>query len=247
MLSLHYVKEVVRLRKYEIIYQKFCDEIEQGILKPGDCLPSERLIMEEYDVSRDTVRKAMNYLEQNHYIMKMQGRESVVIDRARYELPISQITTFSELAAMGKYDVVTIVEDLSVVVGNKHIMKTLNVDEEEEVYRLSRIRKIDGERVILDKDLFIRKYVPKLTVSICEGSIYNYLENKLNLKIGIAEKIITVCEATDEDKKLLELNGVDYVAVVKSFTSLETGELFQYTESRYRVDKFQFVEYAKRL
>ena len=40
--------------------------------------------------------------------------------------------------------------------------------------------------------------------------------------------------------------GGGVVAVVTSVTALETGEIFQHTISRHRVDKFRFVETAKR-
>ena len=45
---------------------------------------------------------------------------------------------------------------------------------------------------------------------------------------------------------LLDLNDEPYIAVVASFTRLTDGTLFQYTESKHRIDKFQFIEFAKR-
>ena len=125
-------------------------------------------------------------------------------------------------------------------------MRKLEVDENTEVYRVRRVREIDGERVILDEDYFLRDYVPRLTREICEGSIYEYLENELKLKIGIAKKIITVRHANQEETMLLDLNDEPYIAVVASFTRLTDGTLFQYTESKHRIDKFQFIEFAKR-
>ncbi len=232
--------------KYRSIYEEYVNQIENGTLNPGDSLPSEGKMMEQFQSSRDTVRKAMTLLEQNHYILKMRGKESIVLDRNKYNFPLSKITSFTELSNEQHMNVKTIVADLSIIIGDERMMRKLNVDENTEVYRVRRIREIDGERIILDEDYFLRDYVPRLTKEICEHSIYHYLEHDLKLKIGIAKKIITVKHVTDEEALLLDLNNDPYIAVVTSFTRLDDGTLFQYTESKHRIDKFQFIEFAKR-
>lgn len=37
-----------------------------------------------------------------------------------------------------------------------------------------------------------------------------------------------------------------HVVVVRNYVYLEDTTLFQYTESRHRLDKFQFVDFARR-
>lgn len=232
--------------KYRSIYQEYVNQIENGALNPGDSLPSEGKMMEQFHSSRDTIRKAMTLLEQNHYILKTRGKESVVLDRSRYNFPLSKISSFTELALQQNINVKTTIADLSIIIGEERIMRKLEVDENTEIYRVRRVREIDGERVILDEDYFLRDYVPRLTREICEGSIYEYLEKELKLEIGIAKKIITVRHANREETMLLDLSDEPYIAVVASFTRLTDGTLFQYTESKHRIDKFQFIEFAKR-
>lgn len=232
--------------KYKAIYQHYADQIDQKAIQPGASLPSEGKMMEEFGVSRDTVRKAMTLLEQNGYILKARGKESRVADRSWHDFPISKIKTFTELMEEEQADFSTIVEDLSILVADEDAMCRLGVDENEEVYRLIRARSIDRERILLDKDFLLRRYVPKLTREICSGSLYVYLEQELGLKIGVAKKIVRVQPVTREDRAYLDLHDDPVVAVVTSYTRLEDGTLFQYSESRHRIDKFQFVEYARR-
>ena len=81
--------------KYKQIFEHYSSLIEGEKLRPGESLPPEREIMEEFGVSRDTVRKAMQLLEQNKYISKKRGRESIVraegrlifLSRGSYRLP----------------------------------------------------------------------------------------------------------------------------------------------------------------
>lgn len=237
------------ISKYRQIYEYYHELIESGGLRPGDSMPSEREMTEEFGVSRDTVRKAMQLLENAGVITKSRGRESVVKKRDLFDFPISRINSFKEMARQLQWkDVVTHVEDLCVIEADEGSELALRLDcaPGEEVYRLKRVREIEGERVIFDIDYFKRSVVPKLTREICAGSVYDYLENELGIKIGIAQKIVTVEEAGREDKLYLDLDGSGVVAVVTSITALEGGGIFQYTESRHRIDKFRFTVTAHR-
>ena len=235
------------MSKYKQIYEHYKSMIDNRLISPGESLPAEREIMEEFSVSRDTVRKAMQLLENERYISKMRGRESVVNDRSQFDFPIARISSFKEMARQVQWkNVVTIVEDLSIIEADEKLAVQMDAKLGEEIYRVMRVREIDGEKIILDIDYFKRSYVPRLTKEICSGSIYEYLENELKLKIGMAQKIVTVVEATRQDRMYMDLNGSNVVAVVTSITALETGEIFQLTLSRHRIDKFRFVETARR-
>ncbi|MBR8645494.1 GntR family transcriptional regulator [[Brevibacterium] frigoritolerans] len=50
--------------------------MEEGAFPINSKLPSESSFMEEYDISRDTVRKSLQLLEQNGYIHKIKGKGS---------------------------------------------------------------------------------------------------------------------------------------------------------------------------
>ena len=115
-----------------------------------------------------------------------------------------------------------------------------------EVYHIERIRDIDGEKIILDIDYINAQVIPHLTKEIVQDSIYEYIENDLVLKVSFAKKEITVIQASDQEKELLDMDGFDLLVCVKSYTYLEDATLFQYTESKHRPDKFRFVEFARR-
>ena len=56
-------------KKYLNIYNVIVSKIESKEYQPNDKLPSEKELMDEYSVSRDTVRKSLNMLEQNGYCL----------------------------------------------------------------------------------------------------------------------------------------------------------------------------------
>ena len=68
----------------------------------------------------------------------------------------------------------------------------------------------------------------------------NTLRKELGLHISYSQRVIEVQPCTEDDRKYLDLNGTDYVVVVKNFTHLYDGSQFEYTESRHRLDIFTF-------
>ena len=64
--------------KYQTVYDELKREIVSGRLAPGEKMPSELKLMERYDFSRQTIRKALEELTKDGYIHKVQGSGSFV-------------------------------------------------------------------------------------------------------------------------------------------------------------------------
>ncbi|WP_172368933.1 trehalose operon repressor [Sporosarcina jiandibaonis] len=234
------------MKKYLAIYHDLVDKTKNNYWGEAEMLPSENSLTLEYDVSRETIRKALDLLAQNGYIQKVRGKGSVILNVNKFDFPVSGIVSFKELATNLKMPTRTIVNELSLIEADEKLQYKLDVEPGETVWKVVRTREISGEKVILDKDYFNKSIVPVLTKKACEDSIYEYLENKLNLKISYARKEITVEEPTNEDRELLDLDGHSNIVIIKSVVYLDDTTLFQYTESRHRPDKFQFVDFARR-
>lgn len=234
------------MNKYLVIYQEIASEIDQGKWQAGKLLPSENEFKELYHTSRETIRKALNLLSQNGYIQKVRGKGSIVIPRNKYDFPVSGLVSFKELAEKMGTKPKTTVHQLSLIKPTTFIRKQLQVSTEQEVWEVLRVRDLEGDKIILDKDYLLKDNVPQLTEEICADSIYAYLEGELGLTISFAKKEITVEEPTKEDRELLDIEGYSNIVVIKNYVYLDNASLFQYTESRHRPDRFRFVDFARR-
>lgn len=237
---------IIMKAKYISIYEEIVEKINNKEYEPGSKIPSENDLMKMYDVSRDTIRKSLTKLEQDGYIQKIKGKGSVVLEINKFNFPVSGLVSFKQLAENMGLKCETIVEKFQLSDMDKNSRAVLQGEEGEQVWKVIRVRKIDGERVILDKDFINKKYVDNLTEEICRNSIYEYIENELGLQISFAKKEITVESVTEEDRKYLDLKNHDKIVVVKNYVYLNDTSLFQYTESRHRTDKFRFVDFARR-
>lgn len=226
-------------------------DIEKKILNkeypPHTLLPSEKQLIEIYGVSRETIRKALNLLRNAGYIQKKQGKGSIVLDINRFDFPISGLTSFKELQETQKIPSETIVVELEKTTVTPALQEVTEWPIDTEVWKLVRQRKIDGESVIVDTDYLLTSIIPELPQEKAEESIYAYFEEDLGLEIAYAQKEITIEPVTNEAKTLLNLHPNDtQVVIVRSLVYLEDTRCFEYTESVHRLDKFRFVDFARR-
>lgn len=234
------------MSKYENIYKKILNKIESGDFAAGSKLPGEFELMKIFDSSRDTIRKALGLLAQNGYIQKSQGRGSIVLDLNRYDFPISGVVSFKEITQNIKEHVTTEIICFEKIHPDTRFQNLFSIGKNDSIWFIQRLRRLDQEAIILDTDILNAQIVPNLTKEIAQDSLYEYIENTLHLTIAYAKKEITCQNVNGQDEKLLDLNAYDMIVNVTSYTYLADTRLFQYTSSRHRPDKFQFVDFARR-
>ncbi|MBO0476578.1 trehalose operon repressor [Vagococcus sp. DIV0080] len=235
------------MNKFHEIFLDLEKKILTNDYPPQSLLPSENQLMKIYGVSRETIRKALNLLTNAGYIQKKQGKGSFVLDVKRFDFPLSGLTSFKELQANQHISNQTIVTTLEKEFVTPQLSQVSDWQVGEEVWHLIRQRRIDGEVVILDKDYLLADVIPELPLEKAEDSIYAYFEDELGLEIAYAKKEIEVKLITNEIQELMDLRPEDtHVIVVTSLVFLEDTTCFEYTESYHRLDKFRFVEFARR-
>ncbi|MGI6511432.1 MAG: GntR family transcriptional regulator [Catenisphaera adipataccumulans] len=67
------------MTKFIEIYHRLANDIRQNLYVPYTYLPAENELMKQFDVSRDTVRKALGLLAEKGYIQKRRGKGSMVL------------------------------------------------------------------------------------------------------------------------------------------------------------------------
>ncbi|GAA0369145.1 trehalose operon repressor [Alkalibacterium iburiense] len=234
------------MNKFQEIYLDIESEILNQKYKPGDLLPSENKLAHMYNVSRETIRKALTLLLESGYIQKQQGKGSIVLDIKRFDFPISGLTSYKELQEAQNIESETILIENKVITIPEYIADFVKVSKDTRVHCVIRARKVEGEVIILDKDYLFTSVIDTIPNKEAEHSLYHYIEKKLGLTIGFARKEFIVEHATKEDKEWMDLHGDTHVVVTRSEVHLEDTTLFQYTESRHRLDKFRFVDFARR-
>ncbi len=86
------------MAKYQVLAEALQQKIIEGILSPGNKLPSEYELQKEFQVSRQTVRNALEVLEKQGFVRGRQGSGTYVLDREAEERKksrrIAVVTTY---------------------------------------------------------------------------------------------------------------------------------------------------------
>ncbi|HLV08689.1 MAG TPA: GntR family transcriptional regulator, partial [Halanaerobiales bacterium] len=111
-----------RLSKYIIIKNYYLEYIEKNELKEGALLPSELEVSRKFKYSRDTVRRALNELENEGYVRRERGKGTFYTRPVRKfgERKIAVLTTF-----VSNYIFPSIISGIEGVVSSRNYMLTL--------------------------------------------------------------------------------------------------------------------------
>lgn len=234
------------VNKYSQIFSDIVADIDNQRYQQGDRIPSETELMQGYEASRGTVRKAVDMLQERGYVQKIHGKGVFVLRSGNIEFQLSGIVSFKEAHQHLGRRVSSRVAEMETVPADAQLAKLLDVREKTPLLKIKRVRNIDNENVILDINYFVASLVPGLDREAAAGSIYEFIEQRLGLNVSYARRVIEAQACNDDDRRYLDLNGMDHVIVVKNHTHLYDGRQFEYTESRHRLDKFFFSDVARR-
>lgn len=234
------------MKKYEVIFKALEKQIINNQYKVGDYLPTEKELTDSYQVSRDTIRKALQLLTEAGYIRKIHGSGSQIIKHDQINFPVSELTSYQELVQQQGLQSKTNVIAIDKLIVDEKMANLTGFEANKIIWRVIRQRVVDNVASVLDIDYLDKALVPQMSREIAEHSIYDYLEKQLHLDIAYAKKEITIDQINDRDKLLLDIGNEHHLVSVKSKVYLANNQQFQFTESRHKLEKFKFVDFARR-
>lgn len=233
--------------KYTEIYEYLKNKILNDEFKSGEKLPSENELTSLFEVSRNTVRRAINQLSFEGLVASVHGKGVFILEKQQLKFLVGGLQSFKEASVTNNVNYLTHVHRFEELTVDEKLSKKTGFSLGSKVIYIIRSRNIDGEESILDINFFLKDIIKDLDKNIASKSIYEHIENTLSLKIAGAQKIVSVEAVSNLDMKFIDLKHYNLVAIIKNYVYLEDGTLFEYTESRHRPDKFTFSTYAKRL
>ncbi len=230
------------------IYDDIKGDILEGTYPFQSFLPSEAQLVQKYECSHNTLRRALTALADEGLVQPIHGKGVRVIwrPRSRALFEVGGIETYDESVRRMELDSETKVTLFEQVKATEKAAHRTGFEVGSDLIHLERVRSIAGCPVIHDESYFLASDVQGLDADKASSSIYRYLEQDLGLKIAQSSRQITVEPATKRDYELLDLPEDCYMAVVSNQVFTAAGEMFEYTCSRHRPDYFIFHDIARR-
>ncbi|RDU37673.1 phosphonate metabolism transcriptional regulator PhnF [Neobacillus piezotolerans] len=220
-------------------------EIAAGSLKPGDSIPSEREYAELHEISRMTVRQAINNLVSAGILYRQKGKGTFV-STPKIEQELFGLTGFTEdMVARGMKPENRLLS-FAAVSANQAIADALSVQENELLYEIKRIRLADGIPMAIETVYMPKQLVPGLTENQTAFSVYSYIEDVLGLTILDATQEIEASAAGPVDAGHLGIKEGSPILLITRTSRLGDGTPFEYVQSAFRADRYKFIHNLRR-
>jgi GntR family transcriptional regulator len=176
---------------YEILHQN----IVRGEWQPDDMLPSEVELMERYNVSRITVRQALDELVNEGLIYRQRGRGTFVahptVDQA-----LTRIISFTEDMRRRGFSPGTEVLFSGLELALPEVAEKLQLEPGAELVRLDRLRLADNEPMSIEESHLVHCYCPGvLQHNYAANPLREVLEQHYSIRLVRAKQSIRAIAA----------------------------------------------------
>ncbi|MCX7056801.1 MAG: GntR family transcriptional regulator [Proteobacteria bacterium] len=221
---------------YRQLQRALKDAIDQRILGPEDALPAERDLAVDFNVSRITVRKALDGLVGDGLLVRRQGSGNFV--SGRVEKNFSMLTSFSEdMRARGRIPrSIWLKRSVGTVTPEESL--ALRLSPGTPVYRFHRLRYADDAPMALEYATVVATAVPSLEA--VDSSLYEALERSGNRPVHALQRLRAVL-LTAAQAELLKAKPGEAGLLVERLGSTRDGRAIEMSLSYYRGDTYDFV------
>jgi GntR family transcriptional regulator len=217
------------------------DEINTGRWEVGERLPSEREICETFQLSRTTVREALDALVNEGMLRREKGRGTFVADPKIMEHWLDLPDSFTDAMQQQGYRVETKVLNLNVMPAPYKVRQELRLKPDERVIVLDRLRAILNEPILVVTSYITERYCPGLKhEDFTQFSLYQVLREKYQINIASAKRCMEAVAANELEANLLHVKFGAPLMLIESTAYLEDGTPIEYFKARHRGDRTRF-------
>lgn len=226
---------------HQQIKEDLLKKIHSGDYKKNEIIPKEIDLAEQYHVSRPTVRQAVQSLVADGYLERKQ-RKGTIVKRNKINQEFTHIIESydSEMKRKGlkpKTKVLTFKKENA----NLDICLNLNITEDEEVYKLVRLRYAETDPIVLVTTYLPVKMLPELLeINFSERKLYDAL-TELDFPITSIVRKLEVIKADETTSDLLDITEEDPIFYFHSVGYTNNRIPIEYSISKYRGDLNSFI------
>jgi Transcriptional regulators len=211
--------------------------------KPGEKIPAEVELVEEFDVSVITIKKALEILVNEGLIYRRRGKGTFVAEK-KISSESSKLTSATELFKKSGHCSSIVVLECQIEKTGVYRAKLLGCNEDDQVIRLSRLRSLDSEAYSYEVNYLPLGFFPSLQNSYKSGSLYTFMEEKYNLVPSKSEEVYKAILLDNHTAKLLNQKKGDAAMHMIGKVFDQYGRVISIEESIYRSDKFELKVFA---
>lgn len=224
---------------YYQLYEILRGHIQRSEWKPGDVIPSESELIEQYGVSRTTVRQVLDMLVNEGLIYRERGRGSFVA-HPTLEHGLVRIVNFTEDMLQRGFTPASQVLSARLLPAPEEIAHKLRVDAGEELAELKRLRLANDEPLSIEEAFLVHRHCPGVLArrDYANHSLREVLDEEYGIRWLRAKQIIRAILAPRPLAELLSINPQSALLYVERVSYSQRDIPIEFLRTYYRGDRY---------
>ncbi|WMJ22338.1 GntR family transcriptional regulator [Paludicola sp. MB14-C6] len=232
--------------KKQPAYLKIYQSLKQGIMDKtypvGTLFPPEPQLESEFKVSRTTIRKAIDLLVKDGYIVVKQGYGTQVISQKTMQ-NLNRLTSVSQTLKNRGFDIGVKTTYIEKIKSDIDLSNEFEIQLNTDLICISRIQLANGFPVAIAKNYILAELVPEIEKSKSKiMSLYKFLKDKYNIEFTSAKDILSACNSSFEDSNLLEIEPKTALITIKRKCYIN-NQIAELDLVKIIADKYEFEVY----
>jgi len=223
---------------YDQLYRLLRGKIQDGMWQPDDMLPTETELMKQYELSRATVRQALDLLVNDGLIYRQRGRGTFVA-RPTIEQILGRIISFTEDMQSRGFKPHTTILNRALLAAPEEIAEALQAAPGTELAHIERLRLADDEPMSIESSFLIHRMCPGVIERYDgSGSLRHLLEQSYGIRLVHARQKIRAVAAA---RPLADQLGIDRGApllYIERVSFSDTGAAVELLRTFHRGDRY---------
>lgn len=217
--------------------------IRTNQLTAGERIGTERAIAQRLNVTRSTLRSALDAMERNHEIVRLIGRAGgIVVSDGKLVRNIDTIESLPDIARRQGFTLDTTVLSATLTTCGPSDARHLGLQTGDPIYRMSRLRRLDGTPLSLEQNTLPAALFPDLLSYPDFGtSLYGMLNTRYDVDVSDAEETLETFEASDEHTALLDIPTGSPVVRIRRDASDTQGRIVEHAVDLFAASRIRFT------
>ncbi len=228
---------------YVQIQRDLRTKIESGQWALGAKIPPEPELQKAYNASRGTVRRALDELAHQGYVVKKPGKGTFVRSTSPIlQKKLGELASFTQqLTTRGLTPTTRLLSAgrIRAAEVEGRVREAFGLSSEAEVIHIRRLRLGDGVPLAIQSVYLLPASCPDILEEDL-SRLFRLYETRYGVRISVADEIIRVGRASEDEAALLEITSGDPVVIRDRISLTQDGEPFEVLHSVDRGDRFQY-------
>lgn len=219
--------------RYHIVKEDIKKQIDRRELNPGDYILTEGELCSLYNVSRVTVRRAIEELIAEGILQREHGKTASVVNRS-IPRSLNHLGGLHEELTKAGIKCSSYILNSEEIEADEKLAQIMGLEQNSPLIRFERLRYADGLPLCYQIVYLNKPFCPDLNLAALNStSLYETFEKKYNLQIDYATQTISSGLSSYKVTALLELPERSCMLNIKRLTYLKGNKCIEYSESQY--------------